>query len=159
MAARSHAPAAAANSLDTPRLANYKTSSSTQFEEAYVRRALFICCFLCLGVLAAVSQDVAKVEGGPETHRVVLDNVEVRVLDVHIQPGQKVAMHSHPASVVYYVTDAKMKVTLPDGTSRVAEAKAGSAAWRDPATHAVENVGTAELHLVQTELKANPGKN
>ena len=123
-----------------------------------MRRALSLLSFLCLAVLTAVSQDVTKVDGGPETHKVVLDNAEVRVLDVHIQPGQKVAMHSHPASVVYYVTDAKMKVTLPDGTSRVAEAKAGTAAWRDPATHAVENVGSSELHLVQTELKADTAK-
>ena len=123
-----------------------------------MRRLLLFSCFLCLCVLPALSQDVTAVEGGPETHKVVLDNAQVRVLDVHIQPGQKVAMHSHPASVVYFVTDAKMKVTLPDGTSRVAESKAGSAAWRDPATHAVENVGTSEIHLVQTELKTDTAK-
>lgn len=118
-----------------------------------MRRLLFLVCVVALALSAAVAQDVVTVAGGPETHKVVLDNAQVRVLDVHIQPGQKVAMHSHPASVVYYVTDAKLKVTLPDGTSRVAEAKAGTAAWRDPGTHAVENVGTSELHLVQTELK------
>ena len=118
-----------------------------------MRRLLFLVCFVALALSAAVAQDVVTVAGGPETHKVVLDNAEVRVLDVHIQPGQKVAMHSHPASVVYYVTDAKLKFTLPDGTSRVAEAKAGTAAWRGPGTHAVENVGTSEMHLVQTELK------
>jgi beta-alanine degradation protein BauB len=118
-----------------------------------MRRLLFLACSVALTLSAAVAQDVVTVAGGPETHKVVLDNAQVRMLDVHIQPGQKVAMHSHPASVVYYVTDAKLKVTLPDGTSRVAEAKAGTAAWRDPGTHAVENVGTSELHLVQTELK------
>lgn len=118
-----------------------------------MRRLLFLACLLCLAWSAALTQDVAKVAGGAETHKVVLDNNEVRVLDVHVQPGQKVAMHSHPASVVYFVTDTKIKFTLPDGTSRVAEAKAGTAAWREPGTHAVENVGTAEFHLVQTELK------
>ena len=118
-----------------------------------MRQLVYLACFLCLALSAALTQDVATVSGGPETHKVVLDNAQVRVLDVHVQPGQKVAMHSHPASVVYYVTDTKMKITLPDGTSRVAEAKAGTAAWREPATHAVENVGTVEFHLVQTELK------
>ncbi len=123
-----------------------------------MRRLLFMACLLCLALSAAVAQDVVTVSGGPETHKVILDNAEVRVLDVHVQPGQKVAMHSHPASVVYYVTDTKMKITLPDGTSRMAEAKAGTAAWRDPGTHAVENVGTSEFHLVQTELKGETKK-
>lgn len=101
----------------------------------------------------APAQDVTKVAGGTETHKVILDNVNVRVLDVHLPPGQKVAMHSHPANVVYYVTDAKTKVTSPDGKSEIREAKAGQAKWNEAVTHAVENVGTSEIHLVQTELK------
>ena len=123
-----------------------------------MRRVLYLVCLLCLAWSTALTQDVATVSGGPETHKVILDNAQVRVLDVHVQPGQKVAMHSHPASVVYYVTDTKMKITLPDGTTRVAEAKAGTAAWREPGTHAVENVGTSEFHLVQTELKGETKK-
>ena len=123
-----------------------------------MRRLLCLACVLCLAWSTALTQDVVTVSGGPETHKVILDNAQVRVLDVHVQPGQKVAMHSHPASVVYYVTDTKIKFTLPDGTSRVAEAKAGTAVWRDPGTHAVENVGTSEFHLVQTELKGETKK-
>jgi|SRR5271169_5274201 len=118
-----------------------------------MRRLSYLVYFLCLALSAALTQDVAKVAGGPETHKVILDNAQVRVLDVHVQPGQKIAMHSHPASVVYYVTDTKIKFTFPDGTSRVAEGKAGTAVFREPGTHAVENAGTAEFHLVQTELK------
>jgi quercetin dioxygenase-like cupin family protein len=116
-------------------------------------RVLLLTCLLFVACAAALAQDVVTVPGGAETHKVLLDNEHVRVLDVHVPPGQKIAMHSHPASVVYCVTDAKMKVTLPDGTTRVAECKAGTAGWRDPGTHAVENVGTAEFHLVQTEMK------
>ena len=123
-----------------------------------MRRLLCLACFLCLAWSIALTQDVVTVSGGPETHKVILDNAQVRVLDVHVQPGQKIAMHSHPASVVYYVTDTKIKFTLPDGTSRVAEAKAGTAVWRDPGTHAVENVGTSEFHLVQTEFKGETKK-
>jgi quercetin dioxygenase-like cupin family protein len=93
------------------------------------------------------------VAGGPETHKVVLDNDQVRVLDVRIQPGQKVAMHSHPANVVYYVSDAKVKVTSADGKTAVREVKAGTTVWNQPLTHAVENAGTAEFHLVQVEMK------
>ena len=118
-----------------------------------MHRRLLLACFSWLAVSASLSQDVVSVAGGPETHKVILDNAEVRVLDVHIPPGQKIAMHSHPANVVYFVSDGKFKFTFPDGTSRVVEVEAGTAVWRDPGTHAVENIGTTEFHFVQTELK------
>ncbi len=91
--------------------------------------------------------------GGAETHKVLLDNDQVRVLDVRIQPGQKVAMHSHPANVVYFISDAKFKFTFPDGKTALREIKAGTALWSGPVAHAVENTGTTEYHLVQIEMK------
>jgi len=117
-------------------------------------RLLFLACLLCFAASAVLAQDILKVAGGPETHKVVLDNDQVRMLDARLQPGQKVAMHSHPANTVYYVTDCKLKVTSPDGKTTVAEPKAGTAIYRGGETkHAAENVGSAECHLVQTELK------
>ena len=118
-----------------------------------MHRLFFLTC-LFFAASAVLAQDVTKVAGGPETHKVVLDNDQVRMLDVRIPPGQKVAMHSHPANTVYYVTDCKIKATGPDGKTTVAEPKAGTAVYRGGETkHAVENVGTGECHLVQTELK------
>jgi quercetin dioxygenase-like cupin family protein len=108
-----------------------------------------------LAVSTVLAQDVTKVAGGPETHKVILDNDQVRVLDVRIPPGQTVAMHSHPANVVYYVTDYKVKVTFPDGKTAIREGNADTAVSSGPTTHAVENVGPAELHLVQIEMKGN----
>jgi len=32
---------------------------------------------------------------------------------VHAKPVEKVGMHSHPASTLYYLTDGKLKVTYP----------------------------------------------
>lgn len=60
----------------------------------------------------APAQDVVKIS--PETHTVLLENGQVRVLGVRVKPGEKVAMHSHPANVVYYLSDAKIKLTRPD---------------------------------------------
>ena len=117
------------------------------------RRLFFLTCLCCFATSAVLAQDVETVAGGPETHKVLVDNGQVRVFDIRFQPGQKVAMHSHPPTTTYYVTDCKMKVTGPDGKSQVAEIKAGTAFWRRDTTHAAENVGTAECHSTQTELK------
>ena len=101
---------------------------------------------------AALAQDVVKV--APETHVVLLENAEVRVLSVLIKPGEKVAIHSHPRNVVYYLSDARIRLTLPDGRVEDRAVTAGMAVWSDGAVHAVENVGTSELREVQVELKA-----
>ena len=117
-----------------------------------LRRIWLLTCVLSLAVSTVLAQDVTKVAGG-ETHKVILDNDQVRVLDVRIPPGEKVAMHSHPENVVYYISDYKLKVTSPDGKTALREGKAGTAAWYGPLTHAVENVSTTEFHAVQIEIK------
>jgi quercetin dioxygenase-like cupin family protein len=104
--------------------------------------------------VAASAQDVAKVS--PETHKLLLENDHVRVFDVHARPGEKVGMHSHPASILYYLSDAKIKITYPDGNTEVREVKSGTAVWSEAVTHTVENVGPTELREVHTELKGPP---
>jgi quercetin dioxygenase-like cupin family protein len=113
-----------------------------------------------LALLVSVSagaQDVVQVGG--DTHKVLLDNAQVRVLAVKIKAGEKVPMHSHPASVSYYLSDGKLRITLADGKTVEREPKAGAAAWSEPVTHAVENIGTSDFTQVQIELKsAAPAK-
>jgi beta-alanine degradation protein BauB len=99
----------------------------------------------------AQAQDVVKVS--PETHRVLLENERVRALDVHVKVGEKVPTHSHPAGILYYLSDAKLRITYPDGRTEERQMKAGTAVWSEAVTHAVENVGTSELHEIHTELK------
>jgi len=67
--------------------------------------------------------------------------------------GEKVGMHSHPASVLYYLTDGKLRITYPDGRTEERNVKAGTSVWSEAVTHAVENAGANELHEVHTELK------
>ena len=97
------------------------------------------------------AQDVVK--AAPGTHQVIFENEHVRVLDFHAKPGETVAMHSHPASVIYYLTDAKLRITYPDGRTEERNVKAGTAFWADAVKHAVKNVGNNEFHGVHTELK------
>jgi quercetin dioxygenase-like cupin family protein len=97
------------------------------------------------------AQDVLKVS---ETHKILLENEHVRVLDFHVKPGEKVGMHSHPAaSIVYYLTDAKVKYTYPDGRTEERTVKAGTAFWIEAVRHDVQNAGANEFHGVHIELK------
>ena len=112
--------------------------------------------FLCVAGSQALTQDIMKVS--PETHTVLLENAQVRVLSVVIKPGEEIAMHSHPANVAYYMSDATLRITSADGKVENRSAKAGVAAWSDGAVHTVKNVGTTELREVQIELKAPAAK-
>jgi quercetin dioxygenase-like cupin family protein len=105
----------------------------------------------------AGAQDVVQVGG--DSHKVILENPQVRVLAVKIKAGEKVPMHSHPASVSYILSDGKLRITLPDGKTIDREPKAGTASWSEPVTHAVENIGSSDYTQVQIELKsAAPAK-
>src|SRR5262245_44714675 len=101
---------------------------------------------LSLGLVAAslvvfsprvVGQDAAKV--APDAYKVLLDNDRVRVLEVRLKAGDKVAMHSHPDYIVYNFEPCKVKFSSPDGSNKEIELKGGEASFRPAESHAVEN--------------------
>lgn len=109
-------------------------------------------CFLTAVLLSPVfGQDPVKLS--PQYYKVLIDNDEMRVLEFRFKPGEKEPMHSHPRGFVYSLTDAKLKMSFPDGKTEEIAIKAGEARWREPVTHAAENIGTTEAHAIAVELK------
>jgi len=100
-------------------------------------------------------QDPVKIS--PQYYKVAVDNEYVRVLEYRLKPGQKEPMHSHPCGVVYYLTGAKWKATSADGKVTESETTAGEIIWRDPTTHAAENIGKTEARALAIELKGSCG--
>ena len=105
-----------------------------------------------LGLLAtsAIAQDRASVVPGM---KVLLNNDCVRVQFHDVGVGESIPMHSHPAYVVYTMNAFKAEITLPDGTKRISEHKAGEAYWNPPISHAVKNLGDAPVHNLIVEIK------
>lgn len=99
-----------------------------------------------------VGQDLAKVS--PDKVRVLLENDNVRVLEVRLTPGETLGGHSHVSSVVYFLTDCKIRSTVPGGNTAVAVHKAGETAWRGPLKHLEENVGKTEARALIIEMKS-----
>ncbi|WP_158543521.1 cupin domain-containing protein [Dyella solisilvae] len=97
------------------------------------------------------AQDMAKV--APKNTKVLVDNEQVRVLEVWLKPGESLPMHSHPGNVVYFVTAGKTKTTTGDGKVTETEHKAGDAIWSDAITHSNENIGTAPTKALVVEVK------
>jgi len=122
-----------------------------KFSRAFISAPLLFAGILFATTRPIPSQDVIKVAG--DSHRVIFENDHVRVLAVDLKPGQVAPMHSHPDSVSYFLTDGKLKLTLPDGKTIERSPKAGGAGWSDATTHEAQNIGTTEFQQVQIELK------
>ena len=119
-----------------------------------IRSFLFVLPLAGVALAAATpvrAQDVVQVAG--DSHKVILENAQVRVLAVSLKPGQKAPLHAHPANVSYVLSDGKLRITLADGKTVDKEPKAGTASWSEAVTHAVENIGTSDFTQVQIELK------
>jgi len=106
---------------------------------------------------SAQAQDAAAAQ--PGAFRVVFENDQTRVLEFVSRPRTElcgVGQHSHPAHLTIALSDAKVRVTLPDGKRIEATNKLGDVFWSEAETHAVENIGGANVRALIVEFKAPP---
>src|ERR671933_458069 len=100
-----------------------------------------------------MSQNDDAVKVSPDSYKVLLENDQVRVLEVRIRQGAKVEMHSHPRSVAICLNDQQLRFTFPNGKTEQTDVKRGQAVWLDGITHAVENVRNEDASSMVVELK------
>jgi len=101
------------------------------------------------------------VVAAPESHRVLFENDDVRVLEVTIAAGHREPEHTHrdssvmivdgPARIRYYRGDTLTFSSSPD------TAPAGTqASWMAPEDpHSVENVDDHPYHAIRVELRTH----
>jgi quercetin dioxygenase-like cupin family protein len=114
---------------------------------------VMLCVFLAP---IASAQDAVKVD--PKHYTVVTENDQVRILKVHYGPHEKSVMHSHPATVAVFLTDAKGQFSFPDGKKQIFAAKAGDSQYGAAATHLPENTDDNAMDLIVVELKGKAAK-
>ena len=105
--------------------------------------------------VTANAQDPAVVNS--KTIHVRFENDRVRVLEAMLPPGTKEQVHSHPANVIYVLEGGRFRNYAADGKVTDGTLKTGDVIYRDPLTHAAENIGDTPLHLILVELKTEPG--
>jgi len=94
----------------------------------------------------------------PAVYTLLLENADVRVLDVHLPPHTKEPMHTDPwAGFFYILQDSPQRRSTPDrkqpealplhaGEPKIVPVGAEG-------LHAIENVGDVTLHYIRFELK------
>lgn len=117
-----------------------------------MRRFVLFCGALCFSLSALLAaQDAVKAD--PKHYTVISENDQVRILKVHYGPNEKSVMHSHPAGVVVYLTETKVKFHFPGGKSEEAGGKAGGAMYTPAVTHLPENATDKPFDVIVVELK------
>jgi hypothetical protein len=106
-------------------------------------------------------EEIDALRAAPKHHRLLFENDRVRVLDTRIVPGDTVPLHTHYWPAVHQIVswsdfvrrDADGKVTA-DTRGKPAPTTLPAVLWGEPLPpHTLENVGSAELHVISTELK------
>jgi len=103
-----------------------------------------------LAVVVAKAQDLAKVD--PQHCKVLLDNEYVRILEIHMKPGDKSPMHSRPHHAVYTLAGSTLNFTSPDGKTKTVTINPGQAVWRNAETHTVEIAGKTDSHALDIDF-------
>jgi quercetin dioxygenase-like cupin family protein len=107
-------------------------------------------------IAGAYAQDPAIVNA--KTIKVRFENDRVRVLEATLPPGVKEQVHSHPAYVIYVLEGGRYRNYASDAKVTEGELKTGEVLFREPLTHAAENIGDKPLHMILVELKGDASK-
>ena len=105
--------------------------------------------------------ELDAVAAAPESHRVLLENEHVRVLEVVIRPGEKEPAHTHPwpsvmvadspARIRYYNSEDRPVFEHPEDRKMPTDLGAD---WTEPeGLHAVECIDEVPFHAIRVELK------
>ena len=118
-----------------------------------MKRHCALCCalFFFCSTAIAFAQDAVKAD--PAHYKVESENDQVRVLRVHYGPHEKSVMHSHPASVAVFLTDANVRFTDPSGKTQDLSGKAGQTTSSPAQVHNPENLADTPFEAIVIELK------
>lgn len=89
----------------------------------------------------------------PAHYKVRFENERVRVLEGFDAPGEKIAMHGHPDTIMVGLSTFKRKLILGNGRVIETESKPGDVRWMPKQSHAGENIGDTETRALFIEFK------
>ena len=105
------------------------------------------------GAIAQTAEPTFK--GDPSVYKVIFEDANFRVIEANRPAGVKDKAHGHPLpSIVYNVTDCKVKLVAADGKTRESITKAGTAAAVPIiGSHTAENIDKTPCKQLFVEKK------
>lgn len=100
-------------------------------------------------------QKMEPPSGGIET-KSLLDNEQMRVVEMRFKPGAKTETLSHPNRFLYALTDGSLVFSPPGKTPYELSFKRGEALWLPADSTATQNDGDEDVRTLVVELKSQP---
>tara|TARA_A100001037_G_C15149413_1_gene638232 strand:+ start:3714 stop:4418 length:705 start_codon:yes stop_codon:yes gene_type:complete len=90
----------------------------------------------------------------PDVYKVLLENDDIKVLEVTFEPGQSDKMHDHYPATVYIMQGGNAQVTLPDGSINEIRPPTGLIVHNPgKPRHQVKNIGDNIIKIILFERK------
>ena len=96
---------------------------------------------------------IDPVKASPKNYKTLMENDQVRVLQMDLKAGEKDTEHSHPSETVYFISGGKVKIHVPGGDAMEADIPDGHIMWHEEWTHTVENLGSTDIKAIIVESK------
>lgn len=96
---------------------------------------------------------IDPVQVSSDNYKMLMENDQVRVLEMTLKAGETDVTHSHPSETVYFLKGGKVKIHMPDGGAMEAEIQDGHVMWHEGWTHQVQNLGTSDIRAIIVESK------
>lgn len=118
------------------------------------------CIHLCALSMLALATGLAQAtdypaahETSPEQYQVLLENEQVLVLKMTLQPGESDVMHSHRDESVYFERGGQLRIEEANGEVIQANVPDGHVMWHGAWSHQVTNTGSTEVVAIIVEVK------
>ncbi len=113
-------------------------------------RFLLIGAFLVAIAVPAAGQTARP---GTETSPKILENEQIKVRELRLKPGEKVAAQSFPNTFIYALTDGALVFTPPGRTPYELTFRSGEALWLSAQQAASANETGKEIRVLLVEIK------
>ena len=116
---------------------------------------------LLLVVISCSSDEVLLPEEvSPDIYKVLLENEDVKVLEVTFDPGQSDNLHDHNPMTIYVLEGGKVQGTLPDGTLNERDIPSGFVGHQlERVRHQIKNIGDNTIKIILVERKKTHSTN
>ncbi|MGB1922480.1 MAG: cupin domain-containing protein [Alcanivorax sp.] len=89
----------------------------------------------------------------PDQYRVLLENDQVLVLEMVLEPGESDRPHDHRDETVYFQKGGSLRITLPGGDAMDVTVPDGHVMWHEAWSHQVTNTGNQPVMAIIVEEK------
>jgi quercetin dioxygenase-like cupin family protein len=105
-------------------------------------------CFVLTLVLCGTALAQSGLIADAKHQKVEYENDQLQAIRIVLPAHEKTAVHTDPGRYEVFLTDAHLRLTYEDGSSKEVHLKAGQSTWSVAVKHSTENLGAVPFEEV-----------